>query len=227
MTKSNLSRDLLNVKVLPASKALWLYTTVPLTSTPNCFAPMFNRKLDRFMMNYGRSFETFQRNLNKLTSNVEHKNSCIRNNWLCVTCSNKVYSLIFVEEILYLIRMHTYRRCVLKWEKTVLVPFVARSWWSLYWPLESFWIQKHLDGHRDRSVRHFGRKILQENGNCFSIFVGSHRFRKVCLISEKSCMWSFTKLSFKNYQTYTSFPWALASLASLNTKPVGPCQWFY
>ena len=46
-----LSRHLMNLKVLPTSKALKFYTTLSLTSTTNCFAPMFKQKLDRCMMN--------------------------------------------------------------------------------------------------------------------------------------------------------------------------------
>ena len=48
--KSNLSRHLLNLKVLPTSKALKFYIALSSTSTTNCFALMFKRKLDRFMM---------------------------------------------------------------------------------------------------------------------------------------------------------------------------------
>ena len=52
MTKSSLSRHLLNLKVLPTSKALKLYTTLSSTSTTSCFAMMFKRKLGICMMNY-------------------------------------------------------------------------------------------------------------------------------------------------------------------------------
>ena len=45
--KNHLSRHLLNLEVLPASKALKPYTTLSSTSTANCFAPMFKQKLDR------------------------------------------------------------------------------------------------------------------------------------------------------------------------------------
>ena len=50
--KSNLSRHWLNLKVLPISKALKLYTMLSSTSTTNPFALMFKRKLDIFMMMY-------------------------------------------------------------------------------------------------------------------------------------------------------------------------------
>ena len=50
MTKSNLSRHLVNLKVLPTSKALKLYTSLSSTSKTNCFAPMFKRKLDICMI---------------------------------------------------------------------------------------------------------------------------------------------------------------------------------
>ena len=59
MTKSNLSRHLLNLKVLLTSKALKFYTTLSSTSTTNCFALMFKRKLDRCMMNCDDHFRRF------------------------------------------------------------------------------------------------------------------------------------------------------------------------
>ena len=51
VTKSSLSRHLLNLKVLPTSKALKLYTTMSSTSTTNRFALMFKQKLYKGMMN--------------------------------------------------------------------------------------------------------------------------------------------------------------------------------
>ena len=45
------TEKLLNLKMLPTSKALKLYTTLSSTSTTNCFAPRFKRKLDKCMMN--------------------------------------------------------------------------------------------------------------------------------------------------------------------------------
>ena len=51
MTKSNLLKQVLNLKVLPTSKALKLYTTLSSTLMADCFALMFKRMLDKFMKN--------------------------------------------------------------------------------------------------------------------------------------------------------------------------------
>ena len=45
MTKSSLSRHILNLKVLLTSKALKLYTILSSTLTTNCFVPMFQTKV--------------------------------------------------------------------------------------------------------------------------------------------------------------------------------------
>ena len=63
MTKSSLSRHLLNLKMLPTSKALKLYTTLSATSTSNCFAPMFKWKLDKCMMNCDNCVKRFSETL--------------------------------------------------------------------------------------------------------------------------------------------------------------------
>ena len=58
-----------------------------------------------------RSFETFQRNINKLTLNVKREKSmqCIHGKRLCMTCSNnKVWTLILVKKTAHLTGMHTY-----------------------------------------------------------------------------------------------------------------------
>ena len=51
MTKSNILRQLLNLKVPPTSNALKPYTTLSSTSMTTCFAPRFKQKLDNCMMN--------------------------------------------------------------------------------------------------------------------------------------------------------------------------------
>ena len=48
--ETNLSRHLLNLRVLLTSEFLKLYTTQSSTSTTNCFAPMFKQKLDICML---------------------------------------------------------------------------------------------------------------------------------------------------------------------------------
>ena len=62
-TKSSLLRHLPNMKVLPTSKALKLYTTLSSTSTTSCFALMFKRKLDIFMMNCNDRWRHFSETL--------------------------------------------------------------------------------------------------------------------------------------------------------------------
>ena len=92
MTKSNLSRHLLNLKVLPTSKALKLYITLSSTPTTNCFAPMFKRKLDKHMM---KCDDYFLRRFNKSLTNWQWMFKCkkfmIQDKWLYMTCSNNKY----------------------------------------------------------------------------------------------------------------------------------------
>ena len=59
-----------DLKVLPIWKASKLYTTLSSTSTTTCFAPMYKQKAAHVYDELRRSFETFQYNVNKLTSNV-------------------------------------------------------------------------------------------------------------------------------------------------------------
>ena len=70
MTKSSPSRYLLNLKVLPTSKALKLYTTLSSTSTTNCLALMFKRKVEKCMMNCDDCLRRFSETL---TLNVKRK----------------------------------------------------------------------------------------------------------------------------------------------------------
>ena len=60
MTKSSLSRHLVNLKVLPTSTALKLYTSLS-TSKTNCFAQMFKRKLDICMKNCDDRLKRFSK----------------------------------------------------------------------------------------------------------------------------------------------------------------------
>ena len=90
------------LEVACASKALKLYTTLSLTSTTNCFAPMFKQKLDRCMINCDDRLRHFSETLTNWDSMSSIKNSCIRDRWLCMTCSNnKVQTLIFVKQFVH------------------------------------------------------------------------------------------------------------------------------
>ena len=91
---------------VPTSKALKLsrYIALSSTSTTNCFALMFKRAEVGQMYDELRwSFETFLRNVNKLTFNVKHKKSMHSQQMTllhCMTCSNNlVWALIFVEKM--------------------------------------------------------------------------------------------------------------------------------
>ena len=53
----------MNLKVLLTSKALKFYTALSSTSTTNCFALMFRRKLDMCMMNYNVHLSHFSETL--------------------------------------------------------------------------------------------------------------------------------------------------------------------
>ena len=107
-TKSNLSRHLLNLKVLPTSKALKLYTTMSSSLTTNCFALLFKWKLNKCMMNCDDQLRCFSEILTNWHWISIVRNSCIRGKWLCMTCSNnKVQTLFFVKKIVHLTGMHT------------------------------------------------------------------------------------------------------------------------
>ena len=119
-TKSNLSRHLLNLKMLPNSKALKLYTTLSSTSTTNCFAPMFKHKLNKCMMNYDIRLRCFNDTLTNWQSMSSVQNSCILSKWLCMTHSNnKVWTLIYVQKTAHLTQDAYSNECVLKQEITV------------------------------------------------------------------------------------------------------------
>jgi hypothetical protein len=114
MMKSSLSKHLLNMKVLPTSKALKLYTTLSLTSMTNCFASMFKRKLDRCMMNRDNRLRRFNKMLTNRHWMSSVKNSYIRGKWLCMTCSNsKIWTLIFVKKNCALTRNAYSNGCIL------------------------------------------------------------------------------------------------------------------
>ena len=105
----SLSRHLLNLKMLPTSKPLKLYTTLFLTSTTNCFASVFKRKLPNIcMMNCDDRLRRFNGTLTNYHWMSSVKKSCICGKWLYITCSNnKIWTLIFVKKIAHLIRMRT------------------------------------------------------------------------------------------------------------------------
>jgi hypothetical protein len=91
---------LLNLKVLPTSKALKLYMALSLTSTTNCFASMLKQKLEKCMMNCNDRLRRFNETLTNRHSMPSIKNSCTCDKWLCMTCSiRKVWTLIFVKKI--------------------------------------------------------------------------------------------------------------------------------
>ena len=91
MMKSSLSRHLLNMKVLPTSKALKLYKTLSLTSTTNCFVAMFKRKLDIRMMNCDNRLRHFNETLTNYYLKSSVRTSCITSNHSTLTClKNKV-----------------------------------------------------------------------------------------------------------------------------------------
>ena len=117
-TKSNISRHLLNLKVLPTSKALKLRTTLSLTLTTNCCAPMFKRKLDMCMMNYNNHLRRFTETLTNCPLMSSIKKSCIRGKWLRMTCSNNKMWTQFLSKTLC-----TQPGCVLNWENTVCLNF--------------------------------------------------------------------------------------------------------
>jgi hypothetical protein len=106
----SLSRHLLNMKVLLPSKALKLYTTLSSTSTTNCFAPMFKRKLSNIcMMNCDDRLRCFNETLTHWHWMSNVTNSCIRGKWLYMTCSKKNMNPNFCQ-----------KNCALKREITVV-----------------------------------------------------------------------------------------------------------
>ena len=105
------------MKVLPTSKALKLYTTLSSTPTTDCFASMFERKLDRCMMNCDDRFETFYWNINKLTLNVKcEKFMHLRQMTLHGMLKEKTMNPNFCHKNCALTRDACLNRCVLKRE---------------------------------------------------------------------------------------------------------------
>ena len=120
--KPSLSRHLLNLKVLPTSKALRLYTTLSSTSTTNCFARMLKQKLDRCTMicnDCSRRFSGTFTNRHWISS---VKDSCIHDKWPCTTCSNNtIQTLIAVKKNCALNRDAYLIGCVLKKREITVV----------------------------------------------------------------------------------------------------------
>ena len=71
MTKSSLSRHLVNLKVLPTSKALKLSTSLSLTSKTKLLCSDAQTEVEHMYDELRQSFETFQQNIYKLTLNVK------------------------------------------------------------------------------------------------------------------------------------------------------------
>ena len=59
--------------MLPTSKALKLYKTLSSTSTINCFGSDVQTEVGQMYDELRRLFETFQRNINKVTLYVKRK----------------------------------------------------------------------------------------------------------------------------------------------------------
>ena len=106
--KIELFKIFVESEIASTSKALKLSTTMSLTSTTNCFAPMFKRKLDKCMINCYDRLRRFSETLTTWHWMSSVKKSCIRGKWLCMTCSNnETWTLIFVKKIAHLTRMRT------------------------------------------------------------------------------------------------------------------------
>ena len=133
-TRSNLLRHLLNLKVLPTSKDLKLYTTLSFTLTINCFAPMFKRKLNKCMMSCDDRLRHSSETLTNWHLISSMKNSCIRDKWLCMTCSNNnLWTPILVKKNSTLDRDAYLNGCILKWEIIVM-------WTTLYTRKPWHWV---------------------------------------------------------------------------------------
>ena len=113
-TKSNLSRHLLNLKVLPTSKALKLYTIMSLTSMTSCFALMLKRKLNKCMMkcdDHLRRFNETLTNWHWISTIKIHAFVANDYAWHVQTIKNEPY---FLSK-----NLRTEPGCVLKQEITV------------------------------------------------------------------------------------------------------------
>ena len=102
-------RDICWIQKCYQLQRIWSSTTLSLTLTTNCFAPMLKRKLGRCMMNCDDHLRRFNETLINWHWMSSVKNSCIRGRWLCMTCSNnKIRTLIFVKKkIAQITGMHT------------------------------------------------------------------------------------------------------------------------
>ena len=110
----------LNLKVLLTSKALKLYTILSSTSTTNCLASMFKRKLNKCMINCDDLLRRFSETLTNWHWMSSIIKSCIHDKWLCMTCSNnKVWTLIFVKKNCTLNEDMYLNGCILKRETIV------------------------------------------------------------------------------------------------------------
>ena len=118
MTKSSLLRHLLNLKVLPTSKALKLYTTLSETLTTNCFAPMFKRKLDKWMMNCDNCLRHFSETLTNRHWMSSVKTHAFAANEYAWHVQMIILNLDFCPKN-YTLNGDAYlNECILKWEIT-------------------------------------------------------------------------------------------------------------
>ena len=102
MTKSSLSRHLMNMKVLLTSMAFKMYTTLPLISMINCFYSMSKRKMNTCTMNCHNRLRSFSETLT-----IWHWMSSV-NKWLCKTCfKQQSWTLILVKQFAHLTAMRT------------------------------------------------------------------------------------------------------------------------
>ena len=99
-----------NLKVLPISKVMKLYTTLSSSSTINCFASMFKRKLVIFMMNCDDRLRRFNETLTNWHSMSIVKNECA---WHVQTMSMNPN---FCEQYCTLNWDVYLNGCILKWE---------------------------------------------------------------------------------------------------------------
>ena len=87
------------------SKVLKLYTTLSSTLTINCFAPMFERKMDKCTINCDDCLRCFSDTVTNWHSMSSVNNSCVRGKWLCMTCSNKkIWTMFFVRKIVHFVK---------------------------------------------------------------------------------------------------------------------------
>ena len=111
------SKHLLNLNVLPTSKALKLYTTLSLISTTNCVAPMYKRKLDNYMMNCGDRFKRF----NETLTNWHWMSSVKYHAFVANDSAWHVQTMKYEAWFIVKKNLRTWLGCILKREITVMI----------------------------------------------------------------------------------------------------------